>query len=182
MKKIVVSVLGQDRPGIVASVSNILYAHGCNIEDVTQTILQSEFAAILLVNCSESCVSDLDSELQAKLAPLGLSVLIRPAAAAATLSSPSPEPLVVTTSGPDCAGQVARVATVIKDFGANIIELKAVSRVEAEQPEFIMIFEINFPFDADFVSFRSSLSEVCTPIGLKYSVQHREIFEAINRI
>lgn len=182
MKKLVVSVLGKDQPGIVASVSNILYAHDCNIEDVTQTILQSEFAAILLVNCSESCVPGLAKELQQKLDSLGLSVFIRPATAAAAIPSAPPEPLVVTTSGPDCSGQVARVAAVIRDFNANITELKAVSRKEPGSSEFIMIFEIAFPLGADFIAFRDRLRDVCSGIGLRYSVQHRDIFEAINRV
>jgi len=42
MKKVVISVLGQDRPGIIAAVSGILFEEGCNIENVDQTILQSD--------------------------------------------------------------------------------------------------------------------------------------------
>src|SRR4030065_172696 len=44
-----VSVLGKDRPGIVAEVSRILYELGCNIEDSTCTILSGQFAMILVV-------------------------------------------------------------------------------------------------------------------------------------
>ena len=44
MKKIIVSVLGHDRPGIIAAVSEVLFRNGCNIEDVSQTILQTAFA------------------------------------------------------------------------------------------------------------------------------------------
>ena len=38
MKKIVVSVLGQDRPGIIAAITRVLYQTDCNIENVSQTI------------------------------------------------------------------------------------------------------------------------------------------------
>ena len=182
VEKLVVSVLGQDRPGIVASVSNILYAHDCNIEDVTQTILQSEFAAILLVNCPGTCSADLEKDLVNACEPLGLSVLIRPAAHAVRGEAVATEPLVVTTSGPDCSGQVARVSAVIKEFDANITELKAVKQMDADSAVFIMIFEINFPLASDSSLFRSRLGEVCSELEMKYSVQHREIFEAINRI
>ncbi len=48
MKKIVISVLGQDRPGILAAVSRILFEQDCNIENVHQTILQSEFSGIFI--------------------------------------------------------------------------------------------------------------------------------------
>src|SRR4030042_3150529 len=44
-----VSVMGKDRPGIVAEVSRILYELGFNIEDSTCTILSGQFAMILVV-------------------------------------------------------------------------------------------------------------------------------------
>ena len=42
--KAVITVLGKDRTGIIASVSNLLYQHGVNILDITQTILSDMFA------------------------------------------------------------------------------------------------------------------------------------------
>ena len=50
MKKIMISVLGHDRPGIIAAVSEVLFRSGCNIEDVSQTILQTEFAGIFIAS------------------------------------------------------------------------------------------------------------------------------------
>lgn len=182
MKKIVVSVLGQDRPGIVATVSKILYAHGCNIEDISQTILQAEFAAILLVDCPLSCPDDLKGDLKQALEPLGLSVIVRTAASPPHGGAQPTKPLVVTTSGPDCQGQVARVSEVIQRAGGNISELKAVSHTETDDPRFIMIFEIDFPASLDHAMLRRDLEAVCGELGLDYSVQHREIFECINRI
>lgn len=39
MKKLTISFLGRDCPGIVSAVSQILGQTGCNIIEVTQTIL-----------------------------------------------------------------------------------------------------------------------------------------------
>ena len=50
MKKVVISVLGQDRPGIIAKVSKALFNKGYNIENVSQTILQSEFSGIFIAS------------------------------------------------------------------------------------------------------------------------------------
>ncbi|MDJ0886389.1 MAG: ACT domain-containing protein, partial [Desulfobacterales bacterium] len=49
MKKIIISVLGQDRPGIIAAIARILFENDGNIENVSQTSLQSEFAGIFIV-------------------------------------------------------------------------------------------------------------------------------------
>jgi glycine cleavage system transcriptional repressor len=49
MKKMIISVLGKDRPGIIAAVTHILFEQDCNIENVSQTILQNEFSGIFIV-------------------------------------------------------------------------------------------------------------------------------------
>ena len=49
MCKVIISVLGHDRPGIVAAVANVLFEQNCNIENVSQTILQTEFSGSFIV-------------------------------------------------------------------------------------------------------------------------------------
>ena len=44
-----VTVVGQDRPGIVAAVAEALYDLGCNLEDATSTILRGHFSMMLVV-------------------------------------------------------------------------------------------------------------------------------------
>lgn len=55
MEKFVLSVIGKDKPGILSRISTILFQFGCNIEDVSQTILQTEFASIFIVHNSRGC-------------------------------------------------------------------------------------------------------------------------------
>ncbi len=50
----VITVMGQDRVGIVAGVSKILAENGVNIIDISQTILQGIFAMILVVEIAEA--------------------------------------------------------------------------------------------------------------------------------
>ena len=45
-----VSVVGKDRPGIVAAIAEGLYHLGCNIADSSCTMLAGEFAMILIVS------------------------------------------------------------------------------------------------------------------------------------
>ncbi|HOP75626.1 MAG TPA: ACT domain-containing protein, partial [Bacillota bacterium] len=49
---VVITVMGQDRVGIVAAVSQALAQYNANIIDISQTILQDIFAMILLVDIS----------------------------------------------------------------------------------------------------------------------------------
>lgn len=77
MKKAIVSVVGKDRPGIIAAVSGCLFEQGVNILDITQTILQEYFTMVMLVDLTQSKLPF--EELTQKLAELeqGLGMKIR---------------------------------------------------------------------------------------------------------
>jgi len=67
--KTVLSVLGQDRIGIVAAISTALAESGANIEDIRQTIIGSIFSMTMLVTVNED-VASFDT-VQSRLAEVG---------------------------------------------------------------------------------------------------------------
>ncbi len=48
--KAIVSVIGKDKKGIIAKVSNALFELNINIEDISQTVMQDYFTMIMLVD------------------------------------------------------------------------------------------------------------------------------------
>ncbi|MEW5952423.1 MAG: ACT domain-containing protein [Bacillota bacterium] len=56
--RIIISVLGPDRVGIIAGVANVLAANNINILDISQTILQ-EFLVMVLIADMEGSKIDL---------------------------------------------------------------------------------------------------------------------------
>lgn len=56
MSRVVVSVIGQDRTGIVAGISKVLAENNANILDISQTIMDNLFAMIMLVDISNAKV------------------------------------------------------------------------------------------------------------------------------
>ena len=54
--KAVISVIGKDKVGILAMVSNACAKANVNITDVTQTILQENFVMMMMVEFSEHSV------------------------------------------------------------------------------------------------------------------------------
>ncbi|MGI5940048.1 MAG: ACT domain-containing protein [Thermoleophilia bacterium] len=65
----VLTVLGEDKVGIVAAVSGALAEANTNIEDIRQTILGHIFSMTMLVSVDEECLSF--DELQGRLACIG---------------------------------------------------------------------------------------------------------------
>lgn len=74
-KRVIVSVLGQDRVGIIAGVANILSTNTINILDIRQTILQEIFTMILIADMENSKI-DL-AQLKEMLNQLGDSLGLR---------------------------------------------------------------------------------------------------------
>ena len=75
----IVTVLGQDRVGIIAAVCNRLANYNVNILDISQTILQGAFTMVMAVDVSQSTASfgELGKGLAELGAELGLSIRIQ---------------------------------------------------------------------------------------------------------
>lgn len=73
------SVIGKDKLGIIAKVSNYLYELNINIEDISQTIMQDYFTMIMLVDtgkCKKE-FSEISSFLEKKGEEFGVSIRIQ---------------------------------------------------------------------------------------------------------
>ena len=74
--RIIVTVVGHDRTGIIAETSRVLADAGVNIVDISQTLLGEFFVMILLADVSQATVGldALKAQLHAKAAQLGLKI------------------------------------------------------------------------------------------------------------
>ena len=75
----IVTVLGQDRVGIIAAVCNRLAGYNVNILDISQTILQGAFTMVRAVDVSKSSASfgELGEGLSDLAKEMGLSIRIQ---------------------------------------------------------------------------------------------------------
>ena len=77
--KAIITVIGEDKAGIIASVSGLLAEKKINIEDISQTIMQGYFTMIMLVNIETSTTSieDLKGELDALGNKIGVKIILQ---------------------------------------------------------------------------------------------------------
>jgi ACT domain-containing protein len=68
-KRVIVTVIGKDRVGIIAAVAKTLSENQINILDISQTILQEFFTMMLIADIAQSQLGI--QELQDILAELG---------------------------------------------------------------------------------------------------------------
>ena len=184
MNKVIVYVLGHDCPGIVAAVTRIFFEYDCNIENVSQTILKTEFSGSFIISMPPDLTQEeLRKALAESLASLNMHIHIESLLdQKSALVAGNAEPFVITTKGPDRKGLVASISAVIARYGINITNLQAVFKGGDEPDNNIMIYEVDIPLDIDRQDFQKALRAKAESLELSVSVQHRNIFETINRI
>jgi len=77
--KAVITVMGKDRTGIIAKVSNVLFDINVNILDISQTIMQDMFTMIMMVDISGANVefNVMSDKLNQTGEELGMQIIIQ---------------------------------------------------------------------------------------------------------
>lgn len=77
--KAIITVIGKDTTGIIASVCTLLAENEINILDISQTVMDGFFTMTMLVDLTGSIVSfaDISDKLTAKGEEMGLSIRIQ---------------------------------------------------------------------------------------------------------
>ncbi len=75
---IVVTVVGADKPGIVAAISSVLAEANANIVDISMTVLRGFFSMIMVVDISGAVteLTDLRDRLERKGKEVGVRVMV----------------------------------------------------------------------------------------------------------
>jgi glycine cleavage system transcriptional repressor len=118
---IAVTVLGEDRPGIVADVTGALADLHGNLEDSTMTLLRGHFAMVLLVRTGAG-VEAVESALRHLTADGSLVINARVLSDSAPAPTPGPT-YALRVHGADRPGIVATITRVVAEHGGNIIDL-----------------------------------------------------------
>lgn len=77
--KAIITVIGKDKSGIIAKVSTKLAENDINIEDISQTIMQSYFTMVMLVEITNSKINftALVNEMKILGAEIGVDIYVQ---------------------------------------------------------------------------------------------------------
>jgi glycine cleavage system transcriptional repressor len=147
-----VSVVGKDRPGIVAEVSRILFEQGCNIEDSTCTILSGQFAMILVIHHPRMVkVAELDPAFDEVRSRMGLMVTVFGLKEEEVVHEKSflGHPHIISVYGADRPGIVYTVTRELALRKVNITDLNTQVVGSKDRPVYVMVLEVDIPDAVD---------------------------------
>ncbi len=142
-----VSVVGADRPGIVAGVAKALYTLGCNIADSSCTMLAGEFAMILIISHPKPFTkTQLFEELKPVSERMAMTLSIRHLPRGEEKRRETGGEICrITVYGADQPGIVYRVTDNLASRRINIIDLKSKLIEMGSEPVYVMLLEALLP-------------------------------------
>ena len=167
---LVMTIIGQDRPGLVDSVASLVAAHGGNWLESRMSRLGGHFAGILRVDVPVENERPLLAALK-KLAAQGLSVVVhsdpgKTPAARRPLSS-------LAIIGHDRPGIIREISHALAGFGVNVEELHTECASAAMSGE--MLFQasakLDIPESCNVAELRRTLEKIAADLIVEVKLE-----------
>ena len=157
------TIIGQDRPGLVDSVATLVAAHGGNWLESRMAHLAGQFAGILRVEAPPEKEADLVRALHG-LQAQGLAVVVHPGRAA---TIPPPESLMaIELVGQDRPGIVRQISHTLATHGVNVEEFasECVSAAMSGEVLFKAQLTVKVPRTCDPERLRKDLEKIAADL------------------
>ena len=171
MTSLAITVLGHDRPGIIAETTARLADLGLNLEDSSMTRLRGHFA-MTLVCAGSVAVDDVEAALAGLASDGSLTVTVREVAEQEPLPAGG-APYVLSVHGGDRPGIVSSVVAEVARVGGNITDLT--TRLSGDL--YVLVAEIDLPGDVDVPALETAISRVAAGLGVGATLRRVEADE-----
>lgn len=170
--RLVLTMGGRDRVGVVKMLSNVVFRNHGNLEQSRMARLGGEFTGILLVTVEDEHLDRLMEDLS-NLDKLGLKVFARHVDDEALEGLRGHVPYEVKVKGADHEGILSNVADKFAEAGVNIAELTtAVTHAPVTGAAlFTMTAIVSAPPDKTIKVLRNQLAQVADEMGVDVEVQ-----------
>lgn len=163
-----ITVLGHDRPGIIAQTTDQLAGLGLNLEDSSMTLLRGHFA-MTLICAGDAAEADISAALAALAADGDLTVTVREV----PVEPPHPpigSSWVLTVHGGDRPGIVSAAVGEIARVGGNITDLT--TRLAGDL--YLLVAEVDLPATVDTDDLRAALAATGERLGVGATLREAE--------
>ena len=166
-----VTVLGHDRPGIIAEVTAVLAELGLNLEDSTMTLLRGHFAMTLV--CSGARTADAVTSALAPVTDTGLDVSVREVPGEDEPTTPGAATYLLSVHGADRPGIVSAVASELAAAGGNVTDLS--TRLAGDL--YLLTAEVDLPAGTDQDALQDALARTAAGLGVRVTLRELETDE-----
>ena len=170
---LVISAIGQDRPGIVDEVSAFILAHQCNVEDSRMAVLGGDFAMIMLICGPQAEVKKLADHLPELENKSALTIISRSAASPAATQALPVLPYNLKALGNDHTGIVHEIAHLLAGMHINVeaAETATSHSPQTGTPIFSMHMKLTVPANLHTDQIRSELAKLGDELNVDITIE-----------
>lgn len=139
----ILTVIGKDRPGIIAAVTEVLFRRGCNLEDVSMTILEGELSMMMVVSLPAKKKRGIEKGFT-DLKKKGLTFFwkdLHGKLVRGESRKKNHKLYLISAAGEDRTGIVYRVSRTLAEFGMNITDLNSKILDSGRRTSYVMMLE-----------------------------------------
>jgi len=172
-KNLVISALGNDKPGLVNELSKAILENGGNISESRMMVLGGEFAIMLLVTGSQDCINNINSKLEEIGNILGLTIIAKETQPQESKQKRLPYQITVVSM--DHPGIVHNITDFLSNRNLNVeeIETKTYPAAHTGTPMFSLEMPISVPADSSVRDLRDEFIIFCDDLNLDASLESK---------
>jgi len=165
-QSLVITAIGEDRPGIVNELTEVLHNANLNIEDSRMSILGGEFAIILLVSGNKTSLDSIIQQKDDLQSKLSLNLLIKPTTSKTPQSDT--DSYEINVEGMDNPGIVHKLARYLSQHGINIVNMQTTSShaPHTGSPVFTVNMLVDIPTSKDMAQVESEFAKLCNELSM----------------
>lgn len=165
-QSLVITAIGEDRPGIVNDLTEVLLDASLNIEDSRMSVLGGEFAIILLVSGEAASIDTINADKTALESRLKLNILIKPTSS--RVHAEGTVSYTIRVEGMDNPGIVHKLANYLSQQSINIVNLQTQKghAPHTGSPIFTVNMLVDIPGSADIKEVEAGFSKVCNALSM----------------
>lgn len=172
MTRLVLSVVGDDRPGLVHALSDVIVGHGGNWEECELADVEGQFAGLVVVSVPDAQTEDFTGALDGIGQILQVTLHAARGDVARPANVPLPQGLSLHVLGDDRPGIVHEIADALVRLGASITRMETRTRNAPESGGELFEADVHvvLPRDTDPEAARSALESLAEEIMVDISI------------
>ncbi len=170
-KYLVISALGQDKPGIVKALSKTILDNNGNICDSRMSVLGDEFALVTMVSGSDKVITQIENVLNECQESMGLTIICKRTATRNVADKRLPYNLNVVAL--DNPGIVHDVTDFLLEKKVNVEELSTSTYPAAHTGTVMFALDLNvsLPTDINISNFKNEFLNFCDELNLDAAIE-----------
>jgi glycine cleavage system regulatory protein len=170
MIELVLTIIGRDRAGVVASLADVVRFHDGNWKRSEMAEIAGTFAGVVVVEVGDDRVDELLTNLLV-LRDQGLHVTAQQVEE--PVVAPDAEEVRLRLTGDDRPGVVHEISTAISDAGISISRLGTVTDLPSEDgaKRFEITIQLSLPVGTDLDALLDSIMRAADTLGIALDVE-----------